>query len=110
MIFAKSGQTWFLLEGVEDARINIGRNTSTLNWQSRIFCYTRTRTCKYDSKDPHKLLGQRLVVESGNIHVWRFSVIMGKSVGFFNGYVNVLWRLHALMLYPEARLGQRVIL
>jgi hypothetical protein len=52
------------LLGVEDARVNTGHNTGAINWQTRIFRYTRTRTCKYDSKDPRKFLGQRLVVGS----------------------------------------------
>jgi len=53
-----------VLQDVEDSHVNTGHNTSAINWQTRLFRYTRTRTCKCDPKDLHKLLGQQLVVES----------------------------------------------
>jgi hypothetical protein len=64
VILAKASVNTVLLEAIEDARVNTDHNTGAINQQTRIFRYTRTQTCKYDSDDPHKLLGQRLVVES----------------------------------------------
>lgn len=64
MIHVKASVNTALLEGIDDARVNTDVTTGAINLQTRNFRYTHTRTRKYDSKDPHKLLRQRLVVES----------------------------------------------
>lgn len=64
VIHVKASVNTALLEGIEDARVNTDLTTGAINLQTRNCRYTHTRTRKYESKDPHKLLRQRLVVES----------------------------------------------